>query len=484
VRKYFLSVVFLVAMELERFRLKVFEYLWFLLKKELSVDEAGLYWREKRSSWEAFSAGDQRIRPWLLSQPGPVEEAVREKEVRKYRHPCLGHFLIFPLRRFSREMVILFYRQIEPFHDSELELVSVLAEPIALLASQFSRNETSLSSNLAEDPVLKDLIIGESEAIKRLRKTITQIKSSDAPVLIVGESGTGKELAARAIHRVSPRSEAPFVVINCGAIPEHLLESELFGHVRGAFTGALRDKPGLVEEANGGTLFLDEIGDLAFPLQAKILRLIQEKEFRRVGENRVRYSDVRFLSATNRQLENEIKAGRFREDLYYRLKIITLEIPPLRERKEDIFFLTSHFLKIFGPGSGKPEAIISPEALEKFLEYDWPGNIRELQNEIQRALILCGPEGIIQEKDLPPKFFANSADPAFKAQNFFKARAEFEQRFLRTALARYNYNRSRTADNLGLSRQGLTKLLKKYALIEGKNFDRGKMARQLSGGTD
>lgn len=483
-RKYFPSVVFLVAMELERFRLKAFEYLWFLLKKELSVDEAGLYGREKGSSWEAFSAGDRRIRPWLLSQPEPVEEAVKEGEVRKYQHPCLGHFLIFPLRKFSREMVMLFYRQIERFNDSELEIVSALAEPIALLASRFSRNATRPSSDLVEDPVLKELIIGESEAIKRLRRTITQIKSSDAPVLIVGESGTGKELVARAIHRVSPRSEAPFVVINCGAIPEHLLESELFGHVRGAFTGALRDKPGLVEEANGGTLFLDEIGDLAFPLQAKILRLIQEKEFRRVGETRVRYSDVRFLSATNRQLENEIKAGRFREDLYYRLKIITLEIPPLRERKEDIFVLTNHFLKIFGPRSGKPEAMISPETLERFLEYDWPGNIRELQNEIQRALILCGPEGIIQEKDLSPKFFANPESPAVKAQNFFKARAEFEQRFLRTALARYNYNRTRTADNLGLSRQGLTKLLKKYALIEGKNFNREKMARQISGGTD
>jgi len=484
VRKYFPSVVFLVAMELDRFRLKAFEYLWFLLKKELSLDEAGLYWREKRTPWEAFSSADGRIRPWLLSQPEPVEEAVREGEVRKYQHPCLGHFLIFPFKNFSREMVMLFYRQIEPFHDSELEIVSALAEPIALLASRFSRKETLPSSELEEDPGLKELIIGQSEAIKRLRRTITQIKSSDAPVLIVGESGTGKELVARAIHRISPRSAAPFVVINCGAIPEHLLESELFGHVRGAFTGALRDKPGLVEEANGGTLFLDEIGDLAFPLQAKILRLIQEKEFRRVGDTRIRHSDVRFLSATNRQLENEIKAGRFREDLYYRLKIITLEMPPLRERKEDIFALTSHFLKIFGPRSGKPDAVISPEALERFLEYDWPGNIRELQNEIQRALILCGPEGIIQEKDLSPKFFANPGEPALMAQNFFKARAEFEQRFLRTALARYNYNRTRTADNLGLSRQGLTKLLKKYALIEEKNLGRRKMARQLSGGTD
>lgn len=466
-------------MELDRIRLQALEYLWFVLKKEISADEAALCWRETNGSWKPILVTGKKIKKWLLNYPAKINEMILGEQTYRDYDNSLGHFLVYPVNGICRQAIMLFYRQRECFNDFELEIINLLAQPIACFLSRLSETFIFSHSDFSEDPFLKELIIGESEVIKKLRRTISQIKLSDAPVLIVGESGTGKELVARAIHQISPRSQAPFVVINCGAIPEHLLESELFGHVRGAFTGALRDKPGLVEEAHGGTLFLDEIGDLAFPLQAKILRLIQEKEFRRVGETRIRYSDVRFLSATNRQLEKEIKAGRFREDLYYRLKIITLEIPPLRERKEDLLLLANHFLKMFNSKAGKPRPFISPEAMERLLEYDWPGNIRELQNEIQRALILCGPEGVIEEKDLSPKFFEGQGDRVYRGDNFFDARAEFERRFLRMALARYNYNRTRTADNLGLSRQGLTKLLKKHSLIQGRNLDKRKFETNL-----
>ncbi|MCX7975202.1 MAG: sigma 54-interacting transcriptional regulator [Candidatus Aminicenantes bacterium] len=456
-------------MDLERLKVQACEHLWFLLRQEILADEAGIYWRKNGSRWKAFSAGGANIERWLNNQWVKIEEVFNQQQILKFQDISCGHLLICPLKIVSFQALILFHRQAEAFSSSELEAVKLLAGAIASFLSQFSGVEISSRFDSPDDPYLGELIIGESEVIKKLRRIINQIRSSDTPVLIVGESGTGKELVARAIHQVSPRNRSPFVVINCGAIPEHLLESELFGHVRGAFTGALRDKPGLVEEASGGTLFLDEIGDLAFPLQAKILRLIQEKEFRRVGDLKIRQSDVRFISATNRQLEEEIKLGRFREDLYYRLKIITLELPPLRERKEDLLILVNHFLKIFGPKFGKPQAFITPEALERLLDYDWPGNIRELQNEIQRALILCGPDGVIEEKDLSSKFFKSKETIAPRGENFFKARADFERRFLRTALARYNYNRTRTADSLGLSRQGLTKLLKKHALIDCKN---------------
>lgn len=452
-------------MYLERIKFQALEYLWFLLRQEIPADEAGLYWRRNGCPWQPLSLTGEKIEQWLNNHPEKVEEALRQLQIFRFQDSSLGYFLLLPFRHNFSQVLFLVRRQSEAFNSFELEAVKLIGEGLSSFLKNLSSLEKFSSLDFQEDPFLKQLIVGESEVVKKLRKIIHQIRLSDAPVLIVGESGTGKELVARAIHQMSPRSQSPFVVINCGAIPETLLESELFGYVRGAFTGALRDKPGLVEEAKGGTLFLDEIGDLALPLQAKILRLVQEKEFRRVGDLRIRYSDVRFVSATNRQLEEEIKAGRFREDLYYRLKIISLEIPPLRERKEDILILVNHFLKIYGPKMGKPHAFISPEAMERFLAYDWPGNIRELQNEIQRSLILCGPEGIIEEKDLSSKFFSSQERRSSSMNNFFEARAEFERRFLRAALARYNNNRTRTAAHLGLSRQGLTKLLKKHDLI-------------------
>ena len=315
-------------------------------------------------------------------------------------------------------------------------------------------------------------IVGKSEAVARIRDLIDKVKDLDAPVLITGESGTGKELVARAVHASGVRRDGQFVAVNCGAIPDHLLESELFGYVRGAFTGALRDKAGLIEEAHRGTFFLDEIGDLAFALQAKLLRLLQEREIRRVGENRTRSVDVRFISATNKDLDREIEAGRFREDLFYRLRIITIDIPPVRERRDDLLLLLNHFAEKYARQMKKERIHFTPGALELLLRYGWPGNVREIQNEIQRCLILSGPDLFIGEGYLSSKINPKEEVSAKDECNFFEAKAEFVRRFLNNALEKHDYNKARTAEEIGISRQGLFKLLKKHRI--GENIEESK----------
>jgi len=307
-------------------------------------------------------------------------------------------------------------------------------------------------------------LIGRSTAVGRIRALIEKIKDLNAPVLITGESGTGKELIARAIHETGVRRAGRFVAVNCGAIPDQLLESELFGYARGAFTGAMRDKAGLIEDAHGGTFFLDEIGDLSFSLQAKLLRLIQEREVRRVGENHVRPVDVRFISATNKNLDREIEGGRFREDLYYRLRIVVIEIPPLRERKEDLLLLLEHFAERYGRELNKEQVGFTPRALEALSEYSWPGNVRELQNEVQRCLILCGDDRRVREEHLSEKINPRPEPDDGEGFSFSAAKAEFVRRFLNQALERCDFNKTRTAEEIGLSRQGLFKLLKKHKI--------------------
>jgi two-component system response regulator HydG len=306
--------------------------------------------------------------------------------------------------------------------------------------------------------------LGSAPSVQRIRAMIEKVRDTDAPVFILGESGTGKELAARTIHETGARRSGQFVAVNCGAIPENLLESELFGHARGAFTGALRDKPGLVEEAAGGTFFLDEIGDLPLALQAKLLRLLEEKKIRRVGETRVRPVDVRFISATNKDIDGEVARGNFREDLYYRLKIIPIELPALRERKEDIVMLLNHFAGEYARLMRRPRPHFSPRALELLTAYSWPGNVRELQNEVQRCLVIAGHGPMIREDFLSPKINPGDERYSPSSHRLAEARAEFEKRFLREALARCDYHKSRTAAEIGLTRQGLFKLLKKYGL--------------------
>jgi transcriptional regulator with PAS, ATPase and Fis domain len=309
--------------------------------------------------------------------------------------------------------------------------------------------------------------MGEAPSVRRVRAMIDKVRATDAPVFISGESGTGKELAAKTIHDSGHRRTGPFVAVNCAAIPEALLESELFGHARGSFTGAVRDKAGLVEEASGGTFFLDEIGDLPMALQAKLLRVLEEKKIRRVGETRPRAVDVRFVSATNKDLDREVERGRFRQDLFYRLKIIVIELPPLRERPDDTLLLLNHFLDEFSRSMGRPRPYLSPVALEMLLRYPWPGNVRELQNEVQRCLVMADGSPLILEEYLSPKI--NPAREAYSdaSRRFAEAKADFEKRFLREALIRCRYHRTRTAAEVGLTRQGLFKLLKKYG-IDGR----------------
>jgi DNA-binding NtrC family response regulator len=351
-----------------------------------------------------------------------------------------------------------------PYSSADLELLVFLTQSLpAVIGSGLAGPGPGSPQSQASDP---DPLIGESHAFALIRLLIERVKNSDAPVFIYGESGTGKELVARAIHRRSRRRTGPFVAVNCGAIPDHLLESELFGHARGSFTGALRDKAGLLEEAGGGTFFLDEIGDLSPPLQSKLLRLLQEKEIRRVGETRTRRIDVRFISATNKELEKEIEQARFRMDLYYRLRILTIEVPPLRERKADLPLLANHFIDKYSREMGREKTYLSPGALEIMVDYPWPGNIRELQNEVQRCLILAGGDRLIKEEHLSAKVNPRRAPASPVTDNYFLAKAEFEKRFIHQALIRFGHNKARTAKEIGLTRQGLFKLLKKHRIEE------------------
>src|SRR4051794_25351614 len=239
-------------------------------------------------------------------------------------------------------------------------------------------------------------VVGSSPAMAEVFRLTRQVAPSRASVLIVGETGTGKELIARAIHRLSPRADGPYVRVNCGALSESLLESELFGHIKGAFTGAIDNKTGRFEAAHGGTIFLDEISSMSFKLQVKLLRVLQEHEFERVGESRTIRVDTRVVAATNQHLEDEVENGRFRDDLYYRLNVVPIYLPPLRERKEDIPALAEFFLQRYATENRKTIKGFQPGAIKVLLEHDWPGNVRELENDIERAVVLCQSDWITE----------------------------------------------------------------------------------------
>jgi DNA-binding NtrC family response regulator len=301
-------------------------------------------------------------------------------------------------------------------------------------------------------------VVGRSEAMLQVYKTAARVASTDATVLIAGESGTGKELVARAIHAASPRASGPFVAVDCGAIAEGVLESELFGHARGAFTGAQVARRGLFEEAHHGTLFLDEIGDIGPNLQARLLRALQEGTIRRVGANEPIAVDVRVVAATNRDLEAAVKAGTFRADLYYRLHVVSIRIPPLRERREDIPLLAEHFAQKHGRAEG---SAISPEARETLLAYDWPGNVRELENVVARALAL-NPSGVVLREDLPEAVRAARSAPAPAPLPDVADRptlAELERRYASLVLQEAGGNKTRAAEILGIDRKTLYRIL-------------------------
>ena len=299
-------------------------------------------------------------------------------------------------------------------------------------------------------------IIGQSTTLAEVFKVLGKVAPTDSTVLVTGESGTGKELLVRALHANSQRAEKPFVPINCGAIPKDLLESELFGHEKGAFTHAIRSRPGRFEMGDGGTVFLDEIGEMDLSLQVKILRVLQEKEIERVGGTGSKKVDVRIVAATNRDLEAEVAAGRFREDLYYRLNVIPLHLPPLRERKEDIPLLVEYFL-----GHLQTSGIfrVSDRAMSCLINYQWPGNIRELRNVIERGVILA-EAGVITENALPRELSVQS-----DGDNDFLSLEAVEREHIAKVLACFGNNRTLAATALGISRKTLYRKIREYDII-------------------
>ncbi len=324
------------------------------------------------------------------------------------------------------------------------------------------RENEILRQELRDKGVTADRIISKSPEMENLVNMAGRIASSRATVLIQGESGTGKELLARLIHNLSPRSERPIIAVNCGAIPETLLEAELFGHEKGAFTGAAGRRIGRFEEADGSTLFLDEIGELSPPVQVKLLRFLQEREFQRLGGNQTIRADVRVISATNSDLESKVREGAFREDLYYRLNVVVMSIPPLRERKADIPPLVDYFLKRYARENGKDVDGLSHEARDLILKYDYPGNVRELENIIERAVVICRGR-IITVEDLP--FRARPTLPEVKKQggHMMKESIEaLEHRLIGEAMQEAQGNQTRAAELLGISERMLRYKLKKY----------------------
>jgi DNA-binding NtrC family response regulator len=315
----------------------------------------------------------------------------------------------------------------------------------------------------------QSIIVGGSPAMRKVADLIERVGDSDASVLIHGETGTGKELVARAVHNKSKRREGPFVAINCAAVPHSLLESELFGHARGAFTDAKATRMGLFLQANGGTLFLDEIGELPIDVQPKLLRALQERKVRPVGDNREIPYDARIVAATNRDLENEVREKRFREDLFYRINVVKLEVPPLRSRGSDTLHLAHHFLKQFAERSGKPTLELSERAAERLMAYEWPGNVRELENCIEHAVALARFDQVTVE-DLPEKlrgylagsFVATANDPTE-----IVTMEELEKRYLLRVFKLVGNNKSRAAEVLGIDRRTMYRKLERYAALDG-----------------
>jgi two-component system nitrogen regulation response regulator NtrX len=315
-------------------------------------------------------------------------------------------------------------------------------------------------------------MVGESAAVKRLRAEIAQAAPTNGRALIFGENGTGKELVARAIHAQSLRAAAPFVEVNCAAIPEELIESELFGHTRGAFTGALAPRKGKFELADGGTLFLDEIGDMSLKTQAKVLRALQEQRIEPVGGAGSVEVDVRVIAATNKDLEAEIRSGRFRDDLYFRLNVIPFHVPPLRERREDVPLLARHFMQLLSAEHGRRPREIAPDVLERLAHQEWPGNVRELRNTMER-LVIMAPGERIELRHLPPALLepgggeTEPGDPALAedSRTLASAREEFEKRYIVRRYRECGGNMSRTAEALGVERSNLYRKMKAYGLL-------------------
>ena len=340
----------------------------------------------------------------------------------------------------------------KPFTDEEL--ISAVKRALnKLRANSFGNGK------ITKKPEAKYGLLGESKNMREVYRAISKVASTSANVLITGESGTGKELVARAIHYNSSRSSAPFIPVNCGGIPEGLLESELFGHVKGAFTGASVTRAGFFQTANGGTIFLDEVSETSLSMQVKLLRVLQDKEVCMVGANREQKVDVRILAATNKDLLSQVNKEAFREDLFFRLNVINIKVPPLRERREDILLLVNYFANKYAEEFGKASPQFSNKALDVFENYNWPGNVRELENVIQRLLVM-EDDNIIDAPDLPSLMRFS----ALRETGFTRNLAEVEAEYIRNVLSSVEGNKAKAARILGIDRKTLREKLKKLVL--------------------
>jgi Nif-specific regulatory protein len=364
------------------------------------------------------------------------------------------------------------------FDEDHLQLVAAIAGTSAVALENARRMKWLEQENLrlSTEINLDHNLIGESPQMKEVYRFLARAAPTEANVLLQGESGTGKELAARAIHRNSPRASKPFIAINCAAIPEGLLESELFGHERGAFTGAVTQKKGRLEVANGGVVFLDEIGELAPALQVKLLRVLQEREFERVGGTRPISVDVRLIAATNKDLGEAVKSGTFRKDLFYRLNVLSVVMPPLRERREDIAVLANYFVAKYIKKCGMRAKRLSPEAVACLVNYDWPGNVRELENAIERALVL-GISDVIPPEDLPESILENGSTPSIEGAKYHHEVKELKKQLILNALKETKGNYTEAAQSLGVHVNYLHRLIRnldlKDALRPSPNLQAG-----------
>jgi transcriptional regulator with GAF, ATPase, and Fis domain len=422
-----------------------------LVRTRLRAASAGFFVRDRGSLVLLASDGSHRLEPAMATRVFDAGQAVE---------PHLRNASIeggVPVRAGGDTIGVLVGRwTLGSAHDLEraglvLASAATAAGP-ALAALLTRRGERSVRGDAD--------LVGISQAMADIRRSIDRAAASPFAVLIEAESGCGKELVARALHRRSPRRDRPFCTLNCAALPDDLVEAELFGHARGAFTGAVVDRPGVFEEAHTGTLFLDEIGELSARAQAKILRTIQEGELRRVGENASRRIDVRIVSATNRDLRREVAAGRFRLDLLYRLDVVRIAVPPLRTRREDIAILVERFWREAADRIGS-RSVLGAATVAALARYDWPGNVRELQNVLASLAVRAPRRGVVQPSALPATF---GAAPAAESWRLHQARRSFEERFVRAALVRTGGHRGRAADELGVTRQGLTKLMARLGI--------------------
>jgi Nif-specific regulatory protein len=380
----------------------------------------------------------------------------------------LSSLLCAPLVLYGRALGVIYLTATDPsthFEEEHLQLVTVISG-LAAVALNNARHVEQLESEnslLRAESHVEHGMVGDSARMRQVYQFIARVATTDTTVLIRGESGTGKELAARALHLNSPRRERAFVAINCAALTETLLESQLFGHERGAFTGAVAQKKGKLEIADGGTLFLDEVGELALALQAKLLRVLQEREFERVGGTRTIKVDIRVIAATNKDLEATVREGGFRQDLYWRLNVISFTTPPLRERREDIPLLAAYFAAESCKRARKKAVRVSTEARSYLMSYDWPGNVRELENAIERAVIL-GSTDVILPEDLPDSILDAVSSAGAPAAKFYDVLRETKKRMILNALQQAGGNYTEAAKLLGVHPNNLHRLVTNMGL--------------------